>query len=137
MRDRIQRELGAPRDLKTGVGGVLDVEFGAQYLQLVYGHVHPELRTTGTSRALRAAAELGVAPPGIALLLDEGYRFLRGIEHRLRVVHDQPIHRLPEARDELDKLARRCGFADGGALLARVERWQHDIRNAYLALLGA
>jgi len=137
MRDRIERELGGPHDLKTGPGGIIDIEFAAQYLQLVHGHTHTPLRTTGTSAALRAAAQLGIAPPGIALLLEEGYRFLRGIEHRLRVVHDQPIHRLPDAKDELDKLARRSGFPDGGALLERVERWQREIRAAYLALLGA
>jgi glutamate-ammonia-ligase adenylyltransferase len=136
MRDRIERELGSKHDLKGGAGGVIDVEFAAQYLQLVHGHAHPELRTTGTSSALRAASALGIAPIGLVELLDEGYQFLRGIEHRLRVVHDQPIHRLPEARDELDKLARRCGYADGGVLIERVERWQHDIRAAYLQLLG-
>jgi glutamate-ammonia-ligase adenylyltransferase len=137
MRDRIERELGGKHDLKVGAGGVIDVEFAAQYLQLVHGHAHRELRTTNTSAALRAASALGIAPAGVCELLDDGYQFLRGIEHRLRVVHDQPIHRLPEARDELDKLARRSGFPDGGVLLERVERWQHDIRGAYLQLLGA
>jgi glutamate-ammonia-ligase adenylyltransferase len=156
MRDRIEHELGASRagasarqaapnggavrstDLKTGAGGVIDVEFAAQYLQLVHGHAHASLRTTSTVGALRAAAQAGLAPPEQLRVLDEGYRFLRGIEHRLRVVHDQPIHRLPETKAELDKLARRSGgFVDGGALLAHVERWQRDIRAAYIALLGA
>jgi glutamate-ammonia-ligase adenylyltransferase len=137
MRERIERELGTPGDLKTGAGGVIDVEFAVQYLQLVHGHTHVGLRTTSTAAALRAAAEAGVAPPDLLRLLDQGYRFLRGIEHRLRVVHDQPIHRLPESRGELDKLARRSGFPDGSALLDRVERWQHDIRTTYLTLLGA
>ncbi|HUJ57445.1 MAG TPA: bifunctional [glutamate--ammonia ligase]-adenylyl-L-tyrosine phosphorylase/[glutamate--ammonia-ligase] adenylyltransferase [Kofleriaceae bacterium] len=137
MRDRIERELGAPRDLKTGAGGVIDVEFAAQYLQLVHGHAHPALRTTSTAGALRAAGELGVAPAGIAQLLEQGYCFLRNIEHRMRVVHDQPIHRLPETKDELDKLARRSGFPDGHELLHHVERWQREIRGAYLQLLGA
>ena len=154
MRDRIERELGAsPRagigaeraappiggavvnDLKTGAGGVIDIEFAAQYLQLAFGHDHPELRTTSTSAALHAAAQAGIAPPEIARLLDDGYRFLRRIEQRLRVVHDQPIHRLPDSKPELDKLARRCGLGDGRALLERVERWQHDIRAAYLTLV--
>ncbi|HSD89940.1 MAG TPA: bifunctional [glutamate--ammonia ligase]-adenylyl-L-tyrosine phosphorylase/[glutamate--ammonia-ligase] adenylyltransferase [Kofleriaceae bacterium] len=137
MRDRIERELGGKYDLKVGAGGVIDVEFAAQFLQLVHGHDHVALRTTGTSAALRAAASLGIAPAGVVELLDQGYRFLRGIEHRLRVVHDQPIHRLPESRDELERLARRTGFPDGAALLERVERWQHDIRAAYRQLLGA
>ncbi|HET7505607.1 MAG TPA: bifunctional [glutamate--ammonia ligase]-adenylyl-L-tyrosine phosphorylase/[glutamate--ammonia-ligase] adenylyltransferase [Kofleriaceae bacterium] len=144
MRERIERELAGDRatgkryssDLKVGAGGVIDVEFAAQYLQLVHGHAHPALRTTSTEAALEAAASLGIAPPGDATLLAQGYRFLRKIEHRLRVVHDQPIHRLPEARDELDKLARRSGFPDGGVLLDHVERWQHDIRGAYLRVLA-
>ncbi|HEY0989384.1 MAG TPA: hypothetical protein VGD80_20085, partial [Kofleriaceae bacterium] len=123
-------------DLKAGRGGLIDVEFAAQYLQLVHGHAHPALRTTGTAAALEAAAAAGVAPAGDVELLAQGYRFLRKIEHRLRVVHDQPIHRLPEARGELDKLARRSGFPDGGVLLEHVERWQHDIRTTYLRLLG-
>jgi glutamate-ammonia-ligase adenylyltransferase len=138
MRQKIERELGATAgDLKIGPGGVMDVEFATQYLQLVHGSSHRSLRTTGTSPALRAAATLGIAPPATLELLDEGYRFLRGIEHRLRVVHDQPIHKLPEQRDELARLARRCGFPDGDVLLERVARWQHDIRAAYLQLLGA
>jgi glutamate-ammonia-ligase adenylyltransferase len=137
MRTRIERELGTPSDLKTSVGGVIDIEFAAQYLQLVYGHEHPTLRTTSTSQALRAAAAAGIASPDALRLLDEGYRFLRGIEHRLRVVHDQPIHRLPDAKLELDRLARRSSFADGRELLDHVERWRHDIRAAYLTLLTA
>ena len=141
MRDRVEKELGGSsdgvkRDLKTGAGGVMDVEFAAQFLQLVHGHAHPALRTTSTSAALHAAAACGVAPAHEVELLDQGYRFLRGIEHRLRVVHDQPIHRLPETRDELDKLARRSGFPDGGVLLEHVERWQHDIRAAYVRLVN-
>ena len=112
-------------------------EFAAQYLQLVHGHAHPELRTTATVVALRAAAATGIAPSREVELLGQGYRFLRKIEHRMRVVHDQPIHRLPEPRDELDKLARRSGFPDGSVLLEHVKRWQHDIRGAYLRLLGA
>ncbi|HUS31624.1 MAG TPA: bifunctional [glutamate--ammonia ligase]-adenylyl-L-tyrosine phosphorylase/[glutamate--ammonia-ligase] adenylyltransferase [Kofleriaceae bacterium] len=143
MRTKIERELGGGAhkrvggDLKTDAGGVIDVEFAAQFLQLIHGHAHAALRTTSTSTALRAAASLGIAPEGLVDLLDQGYRFLRGIEHRLRVVHDQPIHRLPDARDELDRLARRSGFPDGAALVERVERWQHDIRAAYRTLLGA
>ncbi|HEX7841079.1 MAG TPA: hypothetical protein VF469_26560, partial [Kofleriaceae bacterium] len=142
MRDRIERELGGGParqrgDLKVGPGGIVDIEFAAQYLQLVHGHAHPALRTTATFAVLEAAAAAGIAPARDLELLAQGYRFLRKIEHRLRVVHDQPIHRLPEARDELDKLARRSGFPDGSVLLEHVERWQHDIRSAYLRLLGA
>jgi glutamate-ammonia-ligase adenylyltransferase len=103
----------------------------------VHGHAHPALRTTATAAALAAAARAGIASPGDVALLAQGYRFLRAIEHRLRVVHDQPIQRLPEARDELDKLARRSGFPDGAVLLDHVTRWQREIRASYLRVLGA
>jgi glutamate-ammonia-ligase adenylyltransferase len=137
MRQRIERELGGPSDLKAGAGGVIDVEFAAQYLQLAHGHAHPALRTTSTVHALRAAAHAGVAAARDVELLDQGYRFLRGIENRLRVVNDQPVHRLPDTKVELDKLARRSGFPDGALLREHVERWQREIRLTFLALLGA
>jgi glutamate-ammonia-ligase adenylyltransferase len=86
---------------------------------------------------LRAAAACEVAPASDLALLEQGYRFLRGIENRLRVVHDEPIHRLPENQLELDRLARRSGFPDGATLLAHARRWQHDVREAYQRLLGA
>ncbi|HLL21807.1 MAG TPA: hypothetical protein VK427_06740, partial [Kofleriaceae bacterium] len=137
MRQRIERELGGHHDLKTGAGGVIDVEFAAQYLQLAHGHAHPTLRTTSTVGALRAAARADVAPQQSLELLDQGYRFLRGIENRLRVVNDQPVHRLPDTKQELDKLARRSGFPDGELLREHVARWQREIRMTFLALLGA
>jgi len=137
MRQKIERELGGESDLKTGAGGVIDVEFAAQFLQLAHGHAHPALRTTSTVDALRAAARSGVAPARQMELLDQGYRFLRGIENRLRVVNDQPVHRLPETAEELAKLARRSGFPDGALLRQHVERWQRDIRQTFLELLGS
>jgi len=137
MRGKIERERAGGVDLKTGAGGVIDIEFAAQFLQLVHGHSEPTLRTPSTSEALRAAAARGVAQPSQLALLEQGYRFLRGIENRLRVVHDEPIHRLPETKLELDRLARRTGFADGAALLAHARRWQHDVREVYQQLLGA
>ncbi len=147
MRARIERELaGKPAssdsadpadDLKSGAGGVIDIEFTAQYLQLAHGHAHPALRTPSTVAALAAAAAAGLAPEHELELLTQGYRFLRGIENRLRVVHDRPVHRLPARRAELDQLARRTGFPDGPTLRAHVERWQHEIRRAAFEILGA
>ncbi len=131
MRDRMEKELGSPTDLKVGRGGIIDVEFAAQFLQLAHGHAHPGLRTPSTSAALTAAREAGVAPAHPLELLEEGYRFWRLIEHRMRVVHDRPVRHLPRDPVELGRLARRCGFPDGAALRARVVRWQHDVRAAF------
>jgi glutamate-ammonia-ligase adenylyltransferase len=135
MRDRIERELGHHGDLKVGRGGIIDAEFAAQFVQLAYGHAHATLRTPSTALTLRAAAEARVADPGALLLLEDGYRFLRGLEHRLRVVHDTPVTRLPDDARELEKLARRAGFPSGELLRDRTYRWRRDIRDAYQAVL--
>ncbi|HVV87216.1 MAG TPA: hypothetical protein VHE35_29450, partial [Kofleriaceae bacterium] len=137
MRDRMERELGQPGDLKVGKGGILDAEFAAQYLQLVHGHEQVALRTPSTVAALDAARAAGLAPADDLEVLAEGYRFLRLIEHRMRVVHDRPVHRLPHDAVELERLARRCGFPGGEALRTRVERWQLAIRAAFERVLLA
>ncbi len=137
MRERIERELGSRGDLKAGKGGVIDVEFAAQCLQLAHGAAHPALRTPSTIAALAAAAAADVVDPGDAALLADGYRFLRRLEHRLRIVHDRPVHHLPEAPVELERLARRAGFPDGPRLARAVERWRDEIRAAYLRVVAA
>jgi [glutamine synthetase] adenylyltransferase / [glutamine synthetase]-adenylyl-L-tyrosine phosphorylase len=136
MRDRMEKELGSPGDLKIGKGGIIDVEFAAQYLQLAHGHAVPALRTPSTAPALRAARAAARAPRHDLEVLEEGYRFLRLIEHRMRVVHDRAVSRLPDDAIELGRLARRCGFPSGDALRERVARWQVDIRGAFERVLG-
>jgi len=136
MRDRIERELGKPGDLKTGKGGVVDVEFAAQCVALAFGHAHPELRAPATVDVLAHGARLGVIAPSDAALLADGYRFLRLVEHRLRIVHDRAVHRLPDDPVELEKLARRCGFPDGASLSARAARWRDDIRAAFTRVIA-
>lgn len=138
MRDRIERELagsGRAPDIKTGRGGLVDIEFAAQYLQLVHGHHHPALRVRATVQALALAAELGLADAGDCTLLIDGYRFLRTLEHRMRIVHDRSVHRLPEDPDELDKLARRAGYARADELNRDYAQWTEEVRMAFDRLL--
>jgi glutamate-ammonia-ligase adenylyltransferase len=138
MRDRIEQELASGSgDLKAGRGGLIDVEFAAQALQLVFGGEEPTLRTRQTVGALAAATQRGVADAGDCALLIDGYRFLRRLEHRMRIVHDRSVHRLPDAPRDLELLARRAGFPDGATLRASFERWTHDIRAAYQRVMGS
>ncbi len=137
MRDQIERQLSDARsyDVKTGRGGIVDVEFAAQLLQLVYGHEHKTLRVASTLRALRNAAELEVADPQDCALLIEGYRFLRRLEQRMRIVHDRSVHSLPSDADELTLLAHRVGYPDGEALTNDYVEWTQRLRSAYERIL--
>jgi glutamate-ammonia-ligase adenylyltransferase len=141
MRERIEREVAAPEgrfyDVKAGRGGILDVEFAIQFLQLVHGPTRPVLRARGTLEALTAAAAEGVLGAPDRATLSQGYRFLRRLEHRLRIVHDRPVHALPADPLELDKLARRTGFPSATALERAFVTWTRDIRACYLKVLRA
>ncbi len=112
MESEIARESEASFNIKTGRGGLVDVEFTAQYLQLRHGGTHPSLRSGNTLRILKALHEEHLLYDADFLVLDGGYRFLRRLENKLRLVHDQSIHQLSGERAYLVKLARRLGYPD-------------------------
>ncbi len=138
MRQRIEHELAGPipqLNIKTGPGGIIDVEFAAQYLQLAYGITCPQLQTTNTVQALGAAATLKPALAEHCTLLSEGYRFLRHLENRMRIVHDRSVDKLPKDPSDLQILARRVGYPDGPALAEAYSHWTSSIRAAYREIL--
>jgi glutamate-ammonia-ligase adenylyltransferase len=141
MRERMERELaherGGTYDIKTGRGGIVDVEFAAQYLQLVHGPDVPILRVRATVDALERAQAAGVLAEATAAALVGGYRFLRRLEHRMRIVHDRPTHELPSDPVELDKLARRTGMPSAPALERAYLTFTREVRTCYLKLLEA
>jgi glutamate-ammonia-ligase adenylyltransferase len=142
MRERMESEIGREaargRNPKTGRGGLVDVEFAAQYLQLLHGHDHPALRTPSTPVALdrlRAASLLAEEP---WRALARGYEFLRKVELRLRIVHDYAIDHLPEGGPPLAQLARRLGWAGpepGQRFLAEYGRVTRAVRAAFEAVV--
>jgi glutamate-ammonia-ligase adenylyltransferase len=139
MRQKIERELGGGRhalDCKVGPGGLVDIEFAAQYLQLCHGSSQPALRVAATLPTLAAIKELGLAEAHDCDRLSEGYRFLRTLEHRIRLVHDRSEHRLPTDAVELDKLARRVGHPGGSALEQSFRQVTRSVRGAYERILG-
>ncbi|MCE5304065.1 MAG: bifunctional [glutamate--ammonia ligase]-adenylyl-L-tyrosine phosphorylase/[glutamate--ammonia-ligase] adenylyltransferase [Planctomycetaceae bacterium] len=102
---------GGARDVKTGRGGIRDVEFVIQFLQLLNGGDLSELRTGNTLEALRQLEHVGCLTNLEWSILEQNYSFLRKIEHRLQIMLDLQTHLLPEDRDELRKLALRMGYA--------------------------
>jgi [glutamine synthetase] adenylyltransferase / [glutamine synthetase]-adenylyl-L-tyrosine phosphorylase len=102
-------------EVKTGHGGIRDVEFTIQFLQLANGGDLPEVRGRNTLTAIQSLQSAGCLTDQEARILDDGYRFLRKVEHRLQLMFDLQTHRLPERPDEVQKLALRMGYRDGAA----------------------
>jgi glutamate-ammonia-ligase adenylyltransferase len=138
MRERMESELGKEasrgKNPKTGHGGLVDVEFAAQFLQLLHGHDHPTIRTGSTPIALRKLREAALLREAEFAALAEGYEFLRRVELRLRIVHDYAIDHLPESGPTLRQLARRLGYAGpapGERFLAEYARVTAAVRQAF------
>ncbi|MEV6262925.1 bifunctional [glutamine synthetase] adenylyltransferase/[glutamine synthetase]-adenylyl-L-tyrosine phosphorylase [Streptomyces sp. NPDC051784] len=102
--DRIDREL------KLGPGGLRDVEFAVQLLQLVHGRSDSTLHSGSTLEALKALADGGYVGRADAAQLDEAYRFLRSMEHRIQLYRLRRTHLVPEEDSDLRRLGRSLGL---------------------------
>jgi len=140
LRQRMERELAresaARINIKTGRGGLVDVEFVAQMLQLRYGADEPRVRVRPTQDALRALADVGVLPADDYAVLSEGYRFIRRVENALRLAFDRPVEDLDRERMDLSAAARRMGFTaehaqPADALWHAYERRREAVRACY------
>jgi [glutamine synthetase] adenylyltransferase / [glutamine synthetase]-adenylyl-L-tyrosine phosphorylase len=129
MRQRIETErVGKAQKathVKLGSGGILEIEFLVQYLQLRHGREVAALQTPSTLRALCALGEASLLPARDAGTLDAAYRFLRRVEMRLRIVADLSVNTLPGAPAKLEKLAKRMGYAPEAGASAQ-ERFLAD-----------
>ncbi|MEU0739182.1 bifunctional [glutamine synthetase] adenylyltransferase/[glutamine synthetase]-adenylyl-L-tyrosine phosphorylase [Streptomyces sp. NPDC006134] len=113
MRRRVVENIPAAevdRQLKLGPGGLRDVEFAVQLLQLVHGRADASLRSRTTLEALKALAAGGYVGRADAALLDEAYRFLRSMEHRIQLHRLRRTHLVPEDEADLRRLGRSLGL---------------------------
>lgn len=99
----------AGHDVKTGRGGIREIEFLAQTQQLILGGKHPELRDRATLPALIALAAVNVIDQESEQTLREAYCYLRKVEHRLQMIGDEQTHRIPEDPDQAARLAMFLG----------------------------
>lgn len=124
IKNRINAKLGSTgkqgRHVKLGEGGIREVEFFVQALQLIYGGRQPQLQQGQTVRALEALHRARFLNAREHRGLQEAYRFLRDLEHKLQMVFHFQTHELPQKEADLYKCARRMGIG-GGAVSETVE----------------
>ena len=140
VRARMERELGREGPgrihLKFGAGGLVDVEFLVQVLQLRHGARHGTLRTPSTRLALARLGALGLLPEATARGLLDAYEFLRRLLRSLRLGHVRPADCLPTTGHVLARLARESGQDGGRALLARHRQVAEFVRAEYFRVVG-
>jgi glutamate-ammonia-ligase adenylyltransferase len=120
---------------------MVDVEFIVQYLLLKHGKTVPEIRSNNTLTALKAIRVTGIISETDCEILLNGYKFLRRLENRLRIVHDYSMNDLGGSQEYLDIMARRLGYDPklrhpGTELMKEYEKITGNIRSVYDRILG-
>jgi glutamate-ammonia-ligase adenylyltransferase len=109
-------------DIKNGRGGIRDIEFTIQFLQLLSGGDTPQVRSGTTLEAMRRLVETGGLTDQERGILERTYTFLRTVEHRLQILYDRQTHVVPRDPTEFQRLAVRMGFGTGEAATDRLRR---------------
>lgn len=112
---RVDRQGQTSTEVKLGRGGIRDIEFTVQFLQLLHGGRHPELRGTNTLATLRTLKDIGYLSPAEFASLIETYKFLRKLENRLQITHDRQLHVLPSRPEDRELIARSLGYRRSGS----------------------
>ncbi len=134
-----KRSAGHPEranDVKLSRGGIREIEFTVQLLQVVRGGQFPELRRRPTLEALQRLAQAGLMPQETADAMARAYVFLRQVEHRIQYLDDQQTHVLPTRDDDLAWIARTMGYPDCCAFLHELDAHRELVAQEFDTLLG-
>jgi [glutamine synthetase] adenylyltransferase / [glutamine synthetase]-adenylyl-L-tyrosine phosphorylase len=123
------RELA--RDVKSGPGGIREIEFIVQAFQLLHAGRYPFLQTHSTTAALDQLARYGLMPEAEARLLDGCYWFLRRVEHAIQMREEHQTHVLPDGGPELAVVAHALGFGSPAPFLQQLEAIRNRVRRIY------
>ena len=123
-------------DVKISRGGIREIEFTVQVLQVVRGGRFPELRTRPTLDALERVAQAGLMPRDTAGAMARAYDFLRRVEHRIQYLDDQQTHVLPTRDDDLRWIAATLGYAACGDFLRDLDAHRELVAGEFDILLG-
>jgi glutamate-ammonia-ligase adenylyltransferase len=140
MEDEIGRESAANYNIKQGAGGLVDIEFLVQYLQLLHGKRHHRVRVPGTLNALRALKRQRLIDDATFRTLMAAYLFMRQLESRMRIVSNQATSELNRDPEKIKPLALRMGYLDDGAsagqkLLDEYETLSRQVRSIFDRLM--
>lgn len=135
-----KRSAGRPEranDVKLSRGGIREIEFTVQLLQVVRAGQFPELRTRPTLEALERVARAGLMPQDTADALARAYVFLRQVEHRIQYLDDQQTHVLPTDDTDLEWIAQSMGYEGSCAFLCELDSHREFVAQEFDRLLGA
>ncbi|HSP45217.1 MAG TPA: bifunctional [glutamate--ammonia ligase]-adenylyl-L-tyrosine phosphorylase/[glutamate--ammonia-ligase] adenylyltransferase, partial [Chthoniobacterales bacterium] len=140
IKRRIERDIvgqeNIERDVKLGAGGIREIEFVVQALQLLHGARHAFLQETSTLKVLPVLADLELLPHEEARSLEQAYRFLRRVEHRLQIEAEQQTHTVPENLDDLRRLSGSLGFSSSKKFKTSLRKHMQQVRKVFRRVIS-
>jgi glutamate-ammonia-ligase adenylyltransferase len=140
IKRRIERDIvgheNIGRDVKLGAGGIREIEFVVQALQLIHGARHAFLQETSTLKVLPVLADLELLPHEEARVLEAAYRFLRNVEHRLQIEAEQQTHTIPENSEALHRLSGSLGFSSPKEFNAALREHMQQVRKIFRRVIS-
>ena len=140
IKRRIERDIvgheNLDRNVKLGAGGIREIEFVVQALQLLHGARHAFLQETSTLKTIPALAELELLPRKEAVDLERAYRFLRRVEHRLQMEEEQQTHTVPDEPVTLTRLARSLGYSEPAEFTAALRQEMQRVRAIFRRVIS-
>src|SRR5216117_1944784 len=140
IKRRIERDIVGhdelERDVKLGRGGIREIEFVVQALQLIHGARHPFLQEPNMLKALRALRELDLLARDEVLTLDNTYRFLRRVEHRLQIEAEQQTHVVPRDAEALRRLALSLRFSSSEDFTLALQEKMRAVRPIFERIIS-
>ena len=137
IEDEVVRTGEIERNVKLGRGGIREIEFFVQALQLLHGGRLPFLQSSQTLPAIDSLAKYHLVPAETARTLKEAYAFLREVEHRLQIEQNLQTHTVPRERPALERLGYLMGFESATLFEAELRRRQQNVRRIYDELFAA
>ena len=140
MEEQVHGQGRTETEVKLGRGGIRDIEFTVQMLQLLNGGRIPALRTPNTLEAIEQLGRHDVLRPFEADTLARNYAFLRKVEHRLQIEGSKQVHALPAKPGDLGAFARRLGYVSGESFMAEYReraKQTRDVLEQFLAAKGS
>jgi glutamate-ammonia-ligase adenylyltransferase len=136
IKRRIEQKTDREANIKLGSGGIRDIEFIVQALQLLNGGRDERLREKNTLRAIDRLVERSLLQQREGETLKTAYAFFRLVEHRLQLLHGMQTHSLPESKEETELLARRLGFRSAVSFSVELEKRRQMVRRIFASVFG-
>jgi glutamate-ammonia-ligase adenylyltransferase len=136
LKARIEAELAGEENIKLRSGGIRDVEFTVQVLQLLHGGHIPAIRDGNTLAAIGKLCASGLLSEKEGEVLADAYRFYRTVEHRLQMVVNTQTHSIPRDQAARRRLARQLGFDRSESMMEALSGHLESVRSLFSAILS-